>query len=96
MTNNYKTMILGSVSNELACVYKYKNSILRNLIGNKRGSREKNIVQMVVAKYIFTTLRSVLIDTCTFHNNNTSPNFLLVHFYIKKNNYDLVDSAVDQ
>ena len=24
MTNNYKTMILGSVSNELACVYKYK------------------------------------------------------------------------
>lgn len=53
-------------------------------------------MQMLVAKHIYTTLRSVLIDTCTFHDNNTSPNFLLVHFYITKNNYDLVDSAVDQ
>lgn len=96
MTNNYKTMILGSVSNELHVYTSTKNSILRNLIGNKRRSRERNIMQMLVAKYIYTTLRSVLIDTCTFHDNNTSPNFLLVHFYIKKNNYDLVDSAVDQ
>lgn len=63
---------------------------MRNLIGNKRGSRERNIMQI----YIYTTFRSVLIDT--FQDNNTSPNFLLVHFYIKKNNYDLVDSAVDQ
>ena len=95
MTNNYKTMILGSVSNELARVYKYKNSILRNRIRNKRGSRERNIMQMLVAKYIYTTFRSVLIDT--FHDiNNTSPKLLLIHLYIKKNNYDSVDSAVDQ
>ena len=39
-------------------------------------------MQMLVAKYIYTTLRSVLTDTS--HDSNTSPNFLLVHFYIKK------------